>query len=101
MKFSLKKSGTRHKSLLKYGSRLRPDRDWLVLLGTWLLLFLISVGYNVWLFSRVTKGESLDPNAASFEARPVDVSSMTATFDTRVAEQERYLGEYRFVDPAR
>ena len=100
MKFSLKKSGT-HLKGIHYGSRLRPDRDWLVLLGTWLLLFLVSIGYNVWLFSRVTNGESLDPNATSFEAKPVDVSSMTATFNARAAEQERYLSEYRFVDPAR
>lgn len=85
----------------RYGSQPRPARDWLVLLGAFLFLFVATIGYNLWLFTRVTNGGSLDAAPAAFETRTVDIRPALEVFEARVEEQERYLNEYRFVDPSR
>jgi hypothetical protein len=99
MKLTLGSSGG-HLKALKYGSTPQPGRDWLVLLAAWAILFLISVGYHLWLFSRVTIGESLDDTQAVVEPKVVDTSAATDVFERRAGERERYLGSYRFVDPS-
>ncbi len=86
-------------SVLSYGPQLRPVRDWLVLLIVFVLLLLASVGWNLWLFNKVTKGEKIGDVPVS---QPVDINldQVKQLFENRAAERMRYTGEYRFVDPS-
>ncbi len=87
---------------LQYGPRIRPVRDWFVLLGIVFVLMLASVGINVWLLTTVERGEALGPAGAAMPA--LDKGPMEharALFEKRVQEQDRYLEQYRFVDPSR
>lgn len=99
MKRTLGTTGNFFKAL-GYGSTPQPGRDWLVLLGLWTILFAVSVAYNIWLFSRVTTGAALDDSQMVVEPKVTDTGAATAVFTQREGEQERYLGEYRFVDPS-
>ena len=86
---------------LSYGGALRPMRDWLVLLALTLVLLLLSVGWNLLTFKKVTEGEPLDAGAAPLPLREAPVGKVEALFEQRAIEAERYLTEYRFVDPSR
>jgi hypothetical protein len=87
-----------------YGDRLRPYRDWFILLGAGALLFLASFALNVWFFLRIASGESLGGNApqapsTAFNAAPLQ--SVDALFTDRAAEAAKYQSQYPFVDPSR
>lgn len=84
-----------------YGRRMRPERDWFVLLAVAAVLVLASAAWNLWLFAKVEQGYALDADAvpATFDAAPIE--SVRAVFEERRAEELRYRQEYRFVDPSR
>ena len=84
-----------------YGPALRPERDWLVLIGISLVLFAGSVIWNLWLFDRVVNGETIGTEAVPTRTRTVDLGPVNALFESRAQEEARYLNEYRFVDPAK
>ncbi len=86
-------------SALSYGPQLRPVRDWLVLLIVFVLLLLASVGWNLWLFNKVTKGEKIGDVTAS-QPVVIKLDQVKRLFENRAAERARYTGEYRFVDPS-
>ena len=93
---------TRFRSItkpFKYGLRLRPVRDWLVLLAFCLLLLLVSVGWNLWLFSEVTQGKQIG-TATSTPAVEIKLDQVQTLFGERAQERARYENEYRFVDPS-
>ncbi|HEX8591619.1 MAG TPA: hypothetical protein VF696_02645 [Candidatus Paceibacterota bacterium] len=83
-----------------YGSRLRPQRDWLFLLGAAVVLLTLGVFWHTWLFSKVTSGEGGESDTAQQEVRATELDAVRGLFDKRRAEEERYLSEYRFIDPA-
>jgi hypothetical protein len=84
-----------------YGDRIRPQRDWLLIIGVGGIIFLVSVTWNYWLFHKVSAGESLQAGTA---AAPVidtaTLESVRAIFDRRAAERAHYENDYRFVDPS-
>jgi hypothetical protein len=85
---------------LKYGPRLRPVRDWLVLLSLFTILLFVSVGWNLWLFSQVTSGNQIG-TATSTPAIEIQLGQVKGLFEERAVERTRYTTEYRFVDPSR
>lgn len=97
MKMNL--SGMKKLNVLRYGEHPRPSRDWLVLLCVCCVLLAGSILVNLWYFAKVTGGENIGtettPNASFIQLEPV-----TALFEKRNAERDRYLSEYRFVDPS-
>jgi hypothetical protein len=100
MKLSLKSvSGKMH--VFSYGEKLRPQRDWFVLLVVAGVLLAISVAWNLWLFSRVTNGELIGDQQAQTPVHGAKLDAMNALFERRAQEETRYLNEYRFVDPSR
>jgi len=92
------------KNALVYGDRPEPYRDWFVLLGVCILLFIASFAFNVWLFLRIASGASLGgtppaPASGAFNAVPLE--TVQTLFNDRAAEAKRYQGQYPFVDPSR
>lgn len=99
MKFHLPKS-LPHSPLPRIGNRRQPSRDWLLLLALALLVLVASVGWNVWTFVRITNGEVVGDHTPVVTAPDVsNVERVRKVFLDRTAEQQRYLNEYRFVDP--
>jgi len=87
---------------LGYGSRIRPMRDWLVLISLVGLVFVASIAWNAWFFLRVTSEESLSV-APSADTVPL-LGSLPAAreiLSERAAEEGRYRSFYEFVDPSR
>lgn len=84
---------------LRYGKRLRPARDWLVLLAIFMAALAISVAYNLWLFSQVTRGQKVG-DAPVTASTQIPLDQVKGLFDARASERERYASEYRFVDPS-
>jgi hypothetical protein len=86
-------------SALKYGPRIRPVRDWLVMLTIFALFLLISLAWNLWLFSQVTSGNKIGTQSSQ-PAVEIKLDQVKTLFDSRAAEQTRYIQEYKFVDPS-
>lgn len=91
---------TKGTKAFSYGDRLRPQRDWLALLGLTILLIAGSVVWNLWLFSKVTSGEQIGDAAVSESQKTTQIEQAMVQFDERAQEEARYLNEYRFVDPS-
>ena len=99
MKFHLPKSLPRTR-IPRVGDKKRPSRDWLVLLTLALLLLILSIGWNVWTFIRVTSGEVVGDTAPSITGPNISIlEQVREVFTARKAEEQRYFTEYRFVDP--
>ena len=86
---------------LGYGDRIRPARDWFLLLSVAFVLAIASIAWNAWLLVKVERGETLDASAAPalFDAAPIE--SVRALFENRAEEARKFKQEYRFVDPSR
>lgn len=86
----------------KYGTQIRPVRDWLILLVVSAVLLIASAAWNALFFVNLFSEEA--SSAGVVPAHGPDYSSIdraTETFEAREREQERYKNEYRFVDPSR
>ena len=88
-----------HMHAFHYGPRLRPTRDWLMLLIIFAVLLLASLGWNVWLFSQATKGNIVGATPEAPQAQ-IELEEIKTLFAERSAQQARYIQEYRFVDPS-
>ncbi len=86
--------------LFSYGPRVRPTRDWLVLLSGFAILLLASVLWNVVQYAHVVKGEKIG-NAEVQAPGQIQLDAVQALFAARAAERAKYQGTYRFVDPSR
>jgi type II secretory pathway component PulC len=86
----------------RYTGRLRPERDWLMVLLVTFVLLLVSISWNVWFFINLVHGENVTPVAQV----PHTVSSAAAVtnvqniFKARATEQNNYQQTYTFVDPS-
>ncbi len=86
-------------NFFKYGARLRPARDWYVLLVLFSVALGVSIAWNLWLFEQITKGQTIGgPPPAP--APQIQLDTVKALFEQRAAERARYTSEYRFVDPS-
>lgn len=90
-------------SALRYGSTLRPHRDWLILLVVALIALLASLAWNVWFFFELVDRDLSGAESAEAPAT-LDRSALEAAREAMTeqsAEEARYKGEYQFVDPSR
>lgn len=83
-----------------YGEQLRPLRDWLVLLSVAALLLILSVGWNLWLFAKVTSGETIGSQSGKTAVEGLPDGAVERMFEGRAEERARYQNTYRFVDPS-
>lgn len=84
----------------RYGKRIHPERDWLILLGIASLLLLVSGAWNVWVFMTGSDIQpSMETATTTPEISPYMLDETTVLFENREREEERYRNEYRFVDP--
>jgi hypothetical protein len=92
------------RALLKrfsYGSRLRPARDWFLVLLCATLLIAVSVGWNLWLLQKVEQGGVIGEvgrQRPGLDERSIE--PVRAVFKSREEERRRFRQEYRFVDPS-
>ncbi|MFZ1987881.1 MAG: hypothetical protein WAV21_02520 [Minisyncoccia bacterium] len=85
-----------------YGDRIQPVRDWVVLLGVGLVLFLGSIAWNLWLFVRVSSGEEIGtPSSAASGVNTDILQQAQEVFQARKVEEENYKNNYHFVDPSK
>lgn len=83
-----------------YGSRLKPQRDWFILLSLFIVLLLASLLWNLWLFSKVTNGQAIGAATSTPAAPSVNLDTVKNVFETRAAERAGFQGSYHFVDPS-
>lgn len=101
MKFHLPTS-LAHPPLPRIGDRRTPSRDWFMLLTLAFLILIASIGWNIWAFVRITNGEVSGDRAADTSGPDIGIVEQVRTvFMERAAEEQRYRGEYRFVDPSK
>lgn len=85
-----------------YGDRLKPFRDWFVMLGIASVLVVGSVVWNVVIFFRAVDGEAI--GTAEVRQREIfdeeAVGRVESAFTKRAEEEARYRGTYQFVDPS-
>ncbi len=92
----------KHVPKIGYGNRIRPLRDWFVLLAVALILLIASVAWNAWLFFRVTSGEGAASEAPVTSTPVLDaLPKAREVLEIRASEETRYRSLYEFVDPAR
>lgn len=87
----------------RYGERLRPVRDWLVILACIAALTLASAVWNAWTFVRVANGDILGgaPPALPAPFSGASLQRLQNIFDARAAEEAKYTtGAYPFADPS-
>ena len=93
---------SKYLQMFRYTGRLRPERDWLVLLSFAFVVLLVSIAWNVWFFIGLANGE----NTAPATTAPHTVSSAAAVtnvqnvFKARATEQNNYQQTYHFVEPS-
>ena len=89
---------------LRYGDKLNPLRDWLILLGISAVLMIGIIAWNVWAFSTVVSGGTIS-KTMSTPIAPVNLSSLESIqkiFTARKEWQDMYLtGAHHFVDPSK
>lgn len=84
-----------------YGERLKPYRDWFVLLACMFLLLVASVAWNVLVFFSAVDGEVIgttEPQKEVFDEAAIE--RVEETFAGRAEEEARYRASYQFVDPS-
>lgn len=85
---------------ISYGERVRPIRDWLLLLSAATLLFIASAAWNTWYYYQVLAG----PVEATASAPTLDTAAVTGArkaLDMRAAEEAKYETTYQFADPSK
>lgn len=83
-----------------YGSRTRPQRDWIILISLSLALLIVSAGWSYWLFHNA----SVDQGGSAASGANINVSvfdTVRTVFEKRATERAHYLNDYRFVDPSK
>lgn len=88
-------------SALRYGDRIRPTRDWFILLGLFFVALVAGTVWSVLFFLNVVSEEPTAQTAVSEVNDKTPLEQVRALFMTRDEEAARYRSEYRFVDPSR
>ena len=86
---------------LRYGERIRPVRDWFVILGGSVIVLAASAAGNVWIFVAVAQGEVIGSAALPTDTPNGSIEAVRELFETRAVEKMRYENDYRFIDPSR
>ena len=90
------------KKYFVYGARIRPTRDWFVMLLVTLVLLVVSVGWNVFMFTQFENGKSTTQTTPLAQEQGVGdaVAQVQALFQQRATEEGNYQRTYHFVDPS-
>lgn len=84
---------------MHYGDRLNPSRDWMLLVSAATILLLASIGWNAWLFYRVTSGDAIGTANVSPPINPASIDSVNTLFQNRANTETEYKNAH-FVDPS-
>lgn len=84
---------------LNYGDTIRPARDWLVLLGIFIIGLVFCVAYSLLTFSTVVRGQPVGNARVNVPAQ-IQLDQVNALFNARAEERQQYDSSYRFVDPS-
>lgn len=87
-------------SSFKYGERIAPVRDWFVVIGVLALFLAGSILWNLWLFAKVTGGEVIGTATPQPTQIATPFASIQSIFDARQQVRDKYIQEYRLVDPS-
>lgn len=83
-----------------YSGEPRPTRDWALLSAGALLIVILSIGWNLWQFSRVVDGGVLGSEQAP-QPQLLDVTAVTTLFAERATLRTQFVSGYSFSDPSR
>ncbi len=101
MKFKIP-SSVKFIQKIKYGTRLSPNRDWLIIISIVFVVLIVGVIWNIFVFFSVVSGPTISSTTPTKNAI-LDSNAMykvTQIFEVRHAEQLKYKsGEYTFSDP--
>ncbi|MDB5195178.1 MAG: hypothetical protein JWO84_362 [Parcubacteria group bacterium] len=87
--------------VLRYGDRVHPMRDWLIIICIVCILFVASALWSYLIF-RETSTNGVQ--ASTGTTTPISTASLDTVrhvFETRAIERAHYLLDYRFVDPSK
>ncbi len=90
------------KKKFAYGERIRPTRDWFILLALTAVLLIAGVFWNVYLFTQfeTVKAPASDVHAPALQNLQTSVQEVQRIFQTRATEENNYQQTYQFVDPS-
>ena len=90
------------KKIFAYGERIRPARDWFVLLGISILLLLLGIGWNVFLFNQFENAPATSNSvvAPAQQNASASITKVQTIFQQRATEETNYQQNYHFVDPS-
>jgi hypothetical protein len=89
------------KKFFAYGDRIRPTRDWYVILTIAGVLLLVGIGWNAFLFNELESGKNIGPTVtAPQKVIGNSVTSVQTVFQKRATEENNYQSTYHFVDPS-
>ncbi|MDB5265368.1 MAG: hypothetical protein JWM39_81 [Parcubacteria group bacterium] len=63
------------------------------------VLLIASIGWNVWLFLRVTNGDAIGTATVQQSLNPASIDSVNTLFQSRAATETNYKNSH-FVDPS-
>lgn len=79
-----------------------PQRDWVLLLGVTLILFIALSAWSYLSFLRAVRAdESSAVDAAAAATTGTSLEGVRAVFEERAAERARYQTERHFIDPSK
>lgn len=84
---------------LQYGDQIRPTRDWLIMLGVFIIGLASCVVYSLLTFSSVVRGQPVGNAQVNVPAQ-IQLDQVNALFNARAAQRQHYDSDYRFVDPS-
>lgn len=86
--------------IFKYGDRISPVRDWFILVSVSALILAGSILFNLWLFAKITAGEAIGTATSTPTPIITPISTVQTLFDNRAEVREKYIREFRPVDPS-
>jgi hypothetical protein len=87
--------------IFRYGDRLKPNRDWFILLTLTALCLVASVCWNIFLFSQLENGKSVgNVTVPNHTAATSSISGVQTVFQKRAAQESNYQHAYTFIDPS-
>jgi hypothetical protein len=90
------------KKIFTYGERIRPVRDWFVLLAITTILLIIGVFWNIYIFNQFenVKTPASDTHTPQLQNLETSVQKVQTIFQSRATEENNYQQTYQFVDPS-
>jgi hypothetical protein len=87
--------------VFQYGDRVKPVRDWFLMVSIAGILLLGSAGWSYWLFEQTSNAKDAQLKLPPSSMKTASVETVRTIFDARAALRAHYLSDYHFVDPSR